>query len=149
MSKSPRFTLEDVSKLPKAMQDQIRIQLWEPDKDPYAIPNPTHREAPAPVVEHRDPDPLAQDARTKARHPAKHVVRVTSFRVTLLDEDNLCEKYHVDALRYSGLLPSDAPGECRIITSQEKVSRKEDERTEILIELTTDDKAQPFPAGPV
>jgi hypothetical protein len=128
MSPSRRFTLADVSRLPKRAQDEVAAQL-------YAVPNKDRRKAPAPVVERRDPHPLAKHAPAETGDSGKHLVRVTSFRVVLLDEDNLCEKYHVDALRYSGLLPSDAPGRCRIITSQEKVAHKADERTEIVIEL--------------
>lgn len=91
-------------------------------------------EAPAAVVE-RDlrPRPLAKG---KAEKPdtGKFLVRVTSFRRRLLDEDNLCEKYHVDCARYAGLLPGDDPSQARIETRQEKVRSKEEERTEIVIE---------------
>lgn len=66
-------------------------------------------------------------------HPRKFLVRVTSYRVRLLDEDNLCEKYHVDLCRYAGLLRSDAAGKARIVTTQEKVGSREDERTVIEI----------------
>lgn len=78
-------------------------------------------------------EPLAADA-LKARHSGKFFVRVVSFRRRLLDEDNLCEKFHVDCVRYAAIIPSDAPGRCRIVTTQEKVRSKEEERTEILIE---------------
>lgn len=61
------------------------------------------------------------------------LVRVTSCRRRLLDEDNLCEKYHVDLLRYSGILPSDEPGKTKIEVSQVKVGSKDPERTEIEI----------------
>lgn len=78
-------------------------------------------------------EPLEAD-QTQTRNTGKFIVRVTSFRVRLLDEDNLCEKYLVDGLRYAGALPSDAPDRCRIITTQAKVAKKADERTEIVIE---------------
>jgi len=66
-------------------------------------------------------------------NPARYLVRITDFRTRLLDEDNLCAKYHIDALRYSGLLPSDAPGRCKISVSQEKVTRKKEVRVEIFV----------------
>lgn len=61
------------------------------------------------------------------------LVRITAFRKRLLDEDNLCEKYHVDLLRYSGVIPADTPGAAKIEVRQEKVGPKEPER--VLIEV--------------
>ena len=73
----------------------------------------------------------AQESDTRFR-----VVRVKSFRVRLLDSDNLVPKWHIDSLRYAGILPSDAPDRARIETSQEKVGSKAEERTEIEILIT-------------
>ena len=64
----------------------------------------------------------------------KFVVRVTSYRTRLLDEDNLAEKFHVDACRYAGLIPSDAPDQTTIQVGQVKVKKKTECRTEIEIE---------------
>lgn len=61
----------------------------------------------------------------------RFLVRIKAFRKRLLDEDNLCCKYHVDLLRYSGVIPSDAPGIAKIEVCQEKVGPKEPERVEI------------------
>ena len=61
------------------------------------------------------------------------LVRVVSYRRRLLDEDNLAEKYFVDCARYAGLISNDDPSQTHIEVSQEKVARKEDERTEITI----------------
>jgi hypothetical protein len=55
------------------------------------------------------------------------LVRVTSFRTRLLDEDNQCEKYHVDLLRYAGVIPTDAPGQTKIEVCQQKVGKGERE----------------------
>lgn len=60
-------------------------------------------------------------------------MRVTSVRKCLLDEDNLCEKYHVDCLRYSGIIPDDSPDKVRIETTQRKAAKGEEEHT--LIEV--------------
>jgi hypothetical protein len=62
------------------------------------------------------------------------IVRVTSVRQRLLDEDNLCEKYHVDGCRYSSLISSDAPGKTKILVGQRKVQKGEQEKT--IIEIT-------------
>lgn len=55
------------------------------------------------------------------------------MRVRLLDEDNLCEKYHVDCCRYAGLIPDDAPSQVRIQTLQRKARRGEAEHTQVEI----------------
>jgi len=58
------------------------------------------------------------------------LVRVTSIRSRLLDEDNLCEKYHVDLLRYSsGGILGDEAGTTEIKVSQRKAAKGEIERT--------------------
>lgn len=61
------------------------------------------------------------------------LIRITSFRLRLIDEDNLCEKYIVDCCRYSGLLPDDNPEQTKIEVCQEKVRTKEEERTLVQI----------------
>jgi hypothetical protein len=66
-------------------------------------------------------------------HTARLVVRIVSLRRRLLDPDNLCPKYFIDGLRYSGLIPGDRPQDIILEVRQEKVSSKENERTEIEI----------------
>jgi Holliday junction resolvase RusA-like endonuclease len=61
------------------------------------------------------------------------LVRVTSIRKRLIDEDNLCEKYHIDCLRYAGLIPDDSPDKVRIQTTQRKAAKDEEER--VIIEI--------------
>lgn len=67
--------------------------------------------------------------RTKAQNPKRFLVRITSVRGRLIDEDNLCEKYVVDCCRYAGLLPGDGPGQTKIETAQRKVGEGEEEHT--------------------
>ena len=50
----------------------------------------------------------------------RFLVRITAVRHRLLDEDNACEKYHVDCCRYAGLIPGDGPATTKIETLQEK-----------------------------
>lgn len=69
-------------------------------------------------------------------HPARYVVRITSYRCgTLLDPDNLAGgvKYFVDSLRYAGLIPDDRPQDIELQTAQVKVSKRNEERTEITV----------------
>lgn len=63
----------------------------------------------------------------------KVLVRLTSYRARLLDEDNLCEKYHIDCCRYAGLIRQDSPGAAKIEVRQEKVAKGEPEFVRIEI----------------
>ena len=77
-------------------------------------------------------EPLAT-AQAETGDTSRCLVRVTSYRTRLLDEDNLVAKYHVDALRYAGVLASDAPQHTHIECRQVKVHRGQPEGT--LIEV--------------
>jgi hypothetical protein len=63
----------------------------------------------------------------------KYIVRVTSYRCRAVDSDGLCEKYHVDMVKYLGFIPDDSPEITEIITTQKKV-KKGDEKTVITID---------------
>lgn len=77
-------------------------------------------------------EPLGPIQREKT-DSSRVIVRVTSYRTFFLDSDDPCPKYFVDGLRYAGLLHSDSFNSASISVFQEKVDRKEDERTEIEI----------------
>lgn len=98
-----------------------------------ATPAPLGPKAPAPKLERRVRHGSLAKGKVEGRNPVRVSVLITSYRVRLLDEDNLCEKYHVDCLRYAGLLSADTPGAAQITTRQQKVGSKAEERTEILI----------------
>lgn len=87
---------------------------------------------PAKLERHPTVEPLAKEQVQKGSSQ-RFLVRVTSRRRRLLDEDNLCEKYHVDLLRYAGLIPDDAPDKVKIEVGQVKVGSKEPE--EVVIEI--------------
>jgi hypothetical protein len=112
----------DLSLLPRKYQDQVAVQLYAPHN-----PGPGPVPKPAPEPEPVGPGPA------KEAYPGKYAVCVVSYRRRLLDEDNLCPKYHIDSLRYAGLLPSDAPDKATIKTSQVQVRTKAEERTVISI----------------
>ncbi|MES2367041.1 MAG: hypothetical protein V4563_14290 [Pseudomonadota bacterium] len=95
---------------------------------------------------HRDPGPTPElepspchgtlgEIQVQARLGQRVLVRVTAFRRRLLDEDNLCEKFHCDLLRYAGLIFDDCPGETKIEVAQQKVGSKE--REFVRIEITS------------
>lgn len=77
--------------------------------------------------------PLAED-KIEKENPERFRVCVTSIRKRLLDEDNLCEKYHVDCLRRAGYIPDDNPEVTTIEVRQRRCQRGEPERIEIVIE---------------
>jgi len=78
------------------------------------------------------PVPLAA-GQTQETDSSRFLVCVTSVRKRLLDEDNLCAKFHVDLCRYSGALPVDSPERCQIHVSQRKAEKGEEEKTEITV----------------
>lgn len=61
------------------------------------------------------------------------LVRIIATRKCLLDEDNLCEKYLVDCLRYCGAIPNDSPEDVHIEVSQKKTKENEAERVDVEI----------------
>ena len=65
-------------------------------------------------------------------NPVRCEVHVVNFRRRLLDKDNLCAKFHVDALRYAGVLIDDSEKYIDLHVSQEKITEGQ-ERTEITI----------------
>lgn len=80
-------------------------------------------------------EPLGE-GRAQKEGPTRTIVRIMSYRVRLLDKDNLYggAKPYVDALRYCGALEDDSPDAIDLEITQEKVSQG-NERTEIEIEL--------------
>lgn len=78
------------------------------------------------------PKPLAE-SKAKEANPERFLVRLTSVRKRLADEDGLCGKVHTDALRYAGIIPDDRPEICSIRTTQRKCDKGEEEHT--LIEV--------------
>ena len=61
------------------------------------------------------------------------VVRITSFRVHLLDEDNLSGgcKPLLDSLRYAGLIHGDSPKEIIFQPEQIRVAHRKEEHTTV------------------
>jgi hypothetical protein len=66
-------------------------------------------------------------AQAKGGTSQRFLVRVTSVRKRLLDEDNLVSKYHTDLCRYAGVIPGDQAGICKIETTQRKAEKGEEE----------------------
>ena len=93
----------------------------------------TNNTGKAAILERTAGNAALVETQVKSRTGDRILVRIESVRKRLLDEDNLVSKYHTDLCRYSGLIPSDAPGVCKIETTQRKAEKGEEERTEITI----------------
>jgi len=78
-------------------------------------------------------EPL-EPKKAKGENIPRRVVSIVSFRCRLLDPDNLCPKYFIDALRYAKVIEDDTPDKIEIVMRQEKVKRRTEERTEIEVE---------------
>ena len=61
----------------------------------------------------------------------RFLVRVTTRRKRLIDESNLCYKYHEDLCRYAGALPSDSPEVTHSEVHQTKCRKGEPEQITI------------------
>ena len=77
-------------------------------------------------------EPLEQNQR-ETFYTGSVSVCITSYRRRLLDPDNLCGKYFLDAARYSMLIADDTPEKVSYTIKQVKVRKKEEEKTEIVI----------------
>ena len=106
-----------------------------PPADPNSYDNKTDRAGKAAKLERNlGNGPLAKGEAEKG-NPERVLVRVTSVRKRLIDEDNLAEKYHVDCCRYAGLIHGDEPSKTKIEVCQRKAAKDEAEHT--IIEITT------------
>ena len=61
-------------------------------------------------------------------------VKIVSYRRRLIDPDNLTVKYHVDALKYLGIIPNDTAKDIEVSVRQEKVNEFQAECTEITVD---------------
>lgn len=93
-------------------------------------------EDPRPIaIVERDPGDGALGAgEVQAPSPGRYVVRFTSVRKRLIDEENLCSKFHTDALRYARILHGDNPAQAHIIVTQRQTTEGEEEH--VTIEIT-------------
>lgn len=90
----------------------------------------------------RDPEPqrepssaLAGSAPGKKERPFRARLRITRFGCRLLDPDNLQGgvKPLVDCIKESGLIWDDSPDWLELDVRQQKVARKDEQRTEVEI----------------
>jgi hypothetical protein len=116
-------------------KDRTPALASAPPAAPNSYDNQTDRAGEAAKLERNSGNgPLAKSEAEKG-NPERVLVRVTSVRKRLIDEDNLAEKYHVDCCRYAGLIHGDEPSKTKIEVCQRKAAKDEAEHT--IIEITT------------
>lgn len=128
----------DESSIRKLFPNASRSTLAANALDPELFSERSENKADAPdavrgQLEQRDATGALRKERAKREDSKRFLVRVTSVRSRLIDEDNLCEKYVVDCCRYSGLLPGDGPGQTKIEAKQRQAGKGEEEHTVIEI----------------
>jgi hypothetical protein len=77
-------------------------------------------------------EPVAA-SKDESCNPIRRHVLVESYRFRLIDSDNLCAKFFVDALVKAGILFDDSEKFCQIEVRQIKVNDRRCERTEITV----------------
>lgn len=98
---------------------------------------------PAPKLE---PDPghgALGKAQVQKPTGQRFLVRITSIRKRLIDQDNLCSKFQTDLCRYAGIIPSDDPATTQIEIRQEKAGKGQAEVVRIEIFEIEETVAQP------
>jgi len=130
-------------RFPQASASFLRLNGYANIPPPPAAKHPDHLPLgdtpPAPQPKRRARARALAKGKAEEGDSRFYVVRVTSIRKRLIDTDNLVPKWHVDSLRYAGILPDDAPERARIETSQRKIQEGEEEHTQISITI----QAQP------
>ena len=86
---------------------------------------------PEPAV--RKPAQIENESKERSQAGPRLRVKITSYRCRLLDPDNLCPKFLIDALRYQHLITDDSPEHIILEVRQQKVARKPEEGT--LVEI--------------
>jgi hypothetical protein len=117
-----KLPIKFMTELPK----RINIQQLFPNASKDFIARNSPQTA---VVESDIGTPSLGEKKAERPNSSRFLVRVTSFRKRLLDEDNLCEKYHVDLCRYAGIISCDSPDKVKIEVGQKKIGSKEVEKT--------------------
>ena len=101
-----------------------------PGRTPAATPGGAASSAVAECVVRNDANGAAPG---KAGDAGRVLVRVTSYRCTLLDPDNFCPKFFIDCCRYAGFLREDTLAEIKLEEEQVRVESAAEECTVIEI----------------
>lgn len=107
------------------------LSLFFPNSSPDFLARNSRK---TPKLERDSSNAPLEKKKVQGRSSQKFFIRITSIRKRLIDEDNLCGKYHCDLCRYaSGGVFGDEAGKTKIEITQRKVEKGEEEKT--LIEI--------------
>ncbi len=120
--------------MPSMTSDQLRdYEQRQLESARRKTINQSHNSRPTPVLESSAGNVPLATSQGQGQVGERVLIRFTSVRRRLLDEDNICSKYYCDFCRYAGLIQSDAPDKTHIEIRQRKCEDGEIEHTEILI----------------
>jgi Holliday junction resolvase RusA-like endonuclease len=94
------------------------------------LKNRPTRKAP-PKSKHYPQHEQVEEAKAPEKNTSRPLVRITSFNCQLQDPDNTFCKYHVDALRYAGIIKDDRAADIDLFVYQVKVKTRKEQRVEI------------------
>jgi len=106
------------------------LSCFKLNSDPEAVGG-LQNTVPEPVI--RKSAQIKNEGKERSTVGPRFCVTITSYRCRLLDADNLCPKFLIDALRYKGLIPDDSPDHIILEVRQQKVDSKAKEGT--LVEI--------------
>lgn len=118
------------ARFPRASRAFLEANATEPSRPAFLQAGNT---GPVAELERNPGNGALGSVQVQGPTPARFHIRLTSVRKRLLDDDNLCEKYHVDCCRYASLLPGDSPATTRIEVCQRKTEPGEGEK--VIIEI--------------
>lgn len=127
------FDADTVAKKPAWLQRQL-AGLLSPTDEPEPTRKPAHRRLPSrTIAEQAVRVPPLEPPQGETLYSGRVSVRIVSHRRRLLDPDNLCAKWFLDACRYSRLISDDRPEDITYQVSQIKVRTKAEEHTEVIL----------------
>lgn len=121
-------------------QDLTRLGYYQhTDGNYYLYPPQPHR-IPNPVTKRSDQQTLVTLPQAQERSEDRTHIRITRYSCRPLDIDNFAGgcKPIIDELRYAKLITEDNPETIDVEFKQVKVSKKDQQRTEIEISYPTD-----------
>ena len=122
----------DFNSLPPALQKRITDQL-------HAASHAKAHNPRTPAIMERAAGNAALGAGESEKGDSGRIhIRFVSVRKRLLDPDNLSEKWLLDCLRNCGAIEGDEPEKIVLETTQRKVAKGEEEKTEITVTFPFD-----------
>jgi hypothetical protein len=118
---------------PHASKSLLELNAKDYGPSTPDLPQSTRKAAQPEQAPERKGLQLAHGSKTEETGPKRVHLRITSVRKRICDPDNLVPKWHIDCLRYCGIIRDDTAQEISLEVAQRKAQKGEEEHT--LIEL--------------